>query len=82
MTSSNALRRNKKYVLMNNLGNEHSLVMKFDWFIPIYKKKIFIKNFYEKCLQTSSRLFYVYKELTTASVGKWNFWNNLIILDI
>ena len=24
---------------MNNLGNEHSLVMKFDWFIPIYKKK-------------------------------------------
>ena len=43
MTSSNALRRNKKYVLMNNLGNEHSLVMKFDWFIPIYKKKIYQK---------------------------------------
>ena len=43
MTSSNALRRNKKYVLMNNLGNEHSLVMKFDWFIPIYKKKILSK---------------------------------------
>ena len=70
MTSSNALPRNKKYVFMNNLGNEHSLPMKFDWFIPIYKKKI-IKNFYEKCgLQTSSRLFHVYKELTTASVGK------------
>ena len=33
ITSSNAFAWNKKYVLLNNLGTGHSLVMEFDQFI-------------------------------------------------
>ena len=39
-----------------------------------HKRNIFIKKFYEKCgLETSSRPFCVYKELTTTSKGKRKF---------
>ena len=37
---------------------------------------------FEKCynLETSSRAFCVYKELSTSSTGKWNFWSKLLVL--
>ena len=48
--------------------------MKFGQFIPHYKRKKFIKNFYKKCgLKASSRPFCVCKEVTTTSIGKLNF---------
>ena len=39
---------------------------------------------FEKCynLETSSRPFCVYKELSTSSTGKWNFWSKLLVLDM
>ena len=33
MTSSNASEWNKKYILLNNLGRKHSLVMKYGQFM-------------------------------------------------
>ena len=33
-------------------------------------------------LKTSSRPFGIYKELSTASIGKWNFLSKLLILDM
>ena len=45
MTSSNVQTRNKKIVLLNNLGSKHSLAMKFDRFTFQNKRKTFIKNF-------------------------------------
>ena len=49
--------------------------MKFSQYMSYYKRKKMIKNFYKK---SSSRLFYVCKELI--SIGKSNFWNKLLIL--
>ena len=63
MTSSNAQAWNTKHILLNNLGSKRSLVMKFDQFMQYYKRKFFIKKFYEKCgLKTSSRPFLIFKE--------------------
>ena len=46
-------------------------------------KKKFIQKFYKICdLTTSSRPFCVCKELSTISIGKWNFWSILVILDM
>ena len=45
MTSSNVQTRNKKIVLLNNLGSKHSLAMKFGRFRFQNKRKNFIKNF-------------------------------------
>ena len=43
-----------------------------------HKRKDFIKKFCKICgLTTSSRPFYVCKELSTTSIGKWNFWSKL-----
>ena len=47
MTSSNALESNKKYILLNNLGSKHSLLMKFGQFMAYYKIKIFIVMTFE-----------------------------------
>ena len=56
--------------------------MKFGQFMSHYKIKNFIKKFCKNCgLKTSSRPFCVYKELSTVSIGKWNFWSKLLILD-
>ena len=33
MILSNAIARNKKYILLNNLGSKHSMAMKFGQFI-------------------------------------------------
>ena len=75
--SSNAWAKNKKYILLNNLGSKHSLLMKFGQFMSYYKRKKIIKKFYKNCnLETSSRPFYVYKELSTT------FWSKLPILDM
>ena len=37
-----------KNILLNNLGSKRHLIMKFGQFIYYYKRKRFIKNFYEK----------------------------------
>ena len=44
MTSSNAQAWNTKLILLNNLGNKCSLVMKFGQFMQYYKIIFFIKN--------------------------------------
>ena len=68
--------RNKfywKHFVETQSGNEIWLV--FHW-------KIFIEKFYQKCgLETSFRLFCIYQQLSTDSIAKSNFWNELIILD-
>ena len=62
---------------------KHSLLMKFGLFMSHYKRKNFIKKFYKNCnLKTSSRPFYVCKELSTTSIGKLNSWSNLLVLDM
>ena len=42
--SSNAYAKNKKHILLNNLGSKQSLIMKFGQFMPYYKEKILSKN--------------------------------------
>ena len=43
-------------MLLNNLGNKHSLLMKFDQFVPYYKEKKIIKKLHKIfTLETSSR---------------------------
>ena len=63
MTSSNPQAWNTKYILVNNLGSKHSLVMKFGQFMQYYNIIFFIEKLYEKChLETSSRPFLIFKE--------------------
>ena len=70
MTSSNAQTRFTKDILLNNFESKHSLVIKLGQFM-YYKRKIFIKKFYENCdLKTSSKPFRVCKKLSSASIGK------------
>ena len=63
------------------MGSKHSLLIKFDQF-KYYKRKNFVKIFYKNCNLKSSRPFCVYKEFSTTSIGKWNFWSKLLMLDI
>ena len=45
--------------------------MKFGQFMSYYKRKKIIKNVYENCgLKTSSKPFYVCKELSTTLIRK------------
>ena len=61
----------------------NSPLIKFSQFMSSYKSKNFIKKFCKKyVLKTSSRPFCVCKELSTISIGKWNFWTKLLILDM
>ena len=54
----------EKYVLLDNLGSKHSLVMKFDQMMQYCKRKILIKKPYINYdLETSSRPYCVYREL-------------------
>ena len=56
---------------MNNLGSKQSLLMKFGQFMSYYKRKNLIKKLYQNCgLKTSSRPFFVCKELSATSIGK------------
>ena len=48
MTSSNTLLENKKYILLNNVGGKHSLLMIFGQFMSYSKRNNFIKIFYKK----------------------------------
>ena len=83
MASSNAWVQNKKFILLNNLGSKHGQLMKFGQFISYYKRKNVVKKFLKNChLKTSSRPFCVCKELTTNSIGKWNFSSKLLIVDM
>ena len=55
---------NKTYILLNNLGSKHSLLIKFGQFSSYSLRNNFIKNFYKNCgLKTSPRPFCVCKEL-------------------
>ena len=66
-----------------SLWVKHILLMKFSQFIWYYKRKYLITKFYKTCnLKTSSRPFCVCKELSTSSIGKWDFWSKLLILDM
>ena len=57
--------------------------MKFGQFMSHYKRKNFIKKFCKNCsLKTSSRPFCVCKELSTTTIGQWNFWTKLLLLDM
>ena len=47
MTTSNAQAWNTKHILLNNLGNKQSLVMKFSQFMLYYKIKFLIKKLWE-----------------------------------
>ena len=68
---------------LSQYKSKHSLSMKFGQFISYYKWKNFIKKFFWNCdLKTNSRPFCVCQELSTTSIGKWNFWSKLLILDI
>ena len=70
----------KKYVLLNNLGSKHSLLMKFDQFMSYYKRKNFIKKLHENCgPKASSTPFCVCKELSTTSIGEATFIRYLLI---
>ena len=61
------------------MGSKRTLLMKFGQFMSYYKRKNFMRKFYKNCNQkTSSRPFCVCKELSTASIGKWNFWRKLV----
>ena len=51
MTSSNVSAQNKKYILQNNLGSKHSLLMKCGLFMSYEKGEIFIKNILQKLRQ-------------------------------
>ena len=59
----------------------NNLLMKFGQFMSYYKVKKIIQKFYKNCnLKTSSSSFCVCKELSITSIGKWNFWNKLLII--
>ena len=45
MTSSNVLAQNKRYILLNNLGRKHGLLIKLGQFMSYYKKKKIITKF-------------------------------------
>ena len=65
------------------LGKNHSLLMKFGQFMSYHKWKKKIEKFYKNCdLKTNSRPFCICKVLSTISIGKWNLWSNLLILDM
>ena len=84
MTSSNAQVWHTKHILLNNLGGKRSLVMKFGQFMQYYKKKNFIKKFFEKCgLETSSRLFLIFKESSVKKI-LWRsaWWFGQILTDL
>ena len=73
--------RKNTFYWINNLISKHSLWMKFGQFVVLQNN--FIKNFNKNCEpKTSSRSFCVCKELSLTSIGKWNFWSKLLILDI
>ena len=63
--------RNRFYLITCEVN---SLLTKFRQFMSYYKRKKIIKKFRKNCnLETSSRPFCVYKELSTTSIGKWTF---------
>ena len=65
------IKQNKKYILLNNLGSKHSLLIKLGQFMSYYKRKNFLKKFNKNCdLKTSVRLFCVCKKLSGISIGK------------
>ena len=84
MMSSNAKAKTRyKYILLNNLRGKVSLLMKFSQFMSYSIGNNLNKKFYQNCgLETSSRLFFVCKKLSTTSIGKWNFLRNELILDM
>ena len=57
--------------------------MEFGQFLSYYKRKNVIKKFCKsRNLKTNSRPFCVCNELSRTSIGQWNFWSKLLLLDI
>ena len=65
-----------------HLGSKHSLLMKFGQFMSYYKRKNYQTIQQKLYLEISSRPFCVCKELSTTSIGKQNFWSEILILDM
>ena len=71
-TAREKKRKNKKYILLINLGNNQSGIEIF--LIYVIPQKNFYQNVLQKCgIQTRSRRFCFYKELTATSILKRNF---------
>ena len=63
-----------------NMGAK-TVPVKFGQFMSYYKRKKIIKKFRKNCnLKTSFMPFCLCRELSTTSIGKWNFWSKLLIL--
>ena len=72
-----------KYISLNNLRSKHGLIMKFGQFMSYYKRKISSKNSIKTVVwKIVPGPFCIYRELSTNSFGKWNFWSKLLILDM
>ena len=84
MKSSNAFAQNKNDISLNNLESKHSLLMKFGQFMSYSKRN----NFSEKILQKIQpencfqALLCLQRIKSTTFTGKWNFWSNLLILEM
>ena len=64
----------KKYVLLNNLGSIHGLLIKFSHVMSYIAKERFLSKNVQKCgLDTGYTPFCVYKRLSTDSAGKSNY---------
>ena len=77
MTSSNASAKSKKYILQNKFGSKKS-VNKI-W--PVY---VILQNYQKKLSKKSTKTATwklvsssIRKELSTTSIAKWNFWNQV-----
>ena len=65
------------------MGSKNILLMKFGQFMLYCKKRKFTKKIYKTVTwKLVSDPFCVCKELSTTSIGKWNYWSKLLILDI
>ena len=61
------------------LGSNYNLLITFGQFMSYYKRKKIIKKLCKNYgVKTSSRPFCVYKKISLASIGKWNFWSKLL----
>ena len=70
------------YWITWDLGRKHSLLMKFGQFMSYHERKKLLKNSKNLWPENLFHLFFIYKELNTNSIEKWNFWCKLLILDI
>ena len=72
-----------KYFLLNHLGIKHGLLIEFGQFISYYKIKKYIEKLCKSNnLKTSFNPFCVSKEISATFIGKLDFLNKLLKLDM